>query len=300
MPVSMNQRQLEAFRAVMLTGSVTGAAERLYLSQPAVSRLISDLERAVGFKLFERVKGSALVPTPEAEGFHLEVERSFSGLQELRRVADDIRNFGSGNLRIACLPALATSFLPGVIRDFLRKHPTVRVNLQTRSSTTVRQWVAAQQFDLGFATPTDYTQGLRSEIFLKLEGVCVLPPGHRLKRKSTIRPEDLRDDAFISLALEDPTRRSIDRVFEDAGVERNNVVETQYAMTVGSLVVQGIGCSILNSLSAREFVPHGVIIKPFAPAVQFQYMLYMPEQRLASRISTEFLEFARAARAGIS
>ncbi len=293
----MNQRQLEAFHAVMVSGSVTAAAERLHLSQPAISRLIADLERSVAFRLFERVKGSPLRATPEAESFHQEVERSFLGIQGLTRVANDIRNACTGNLRIACLPALATGFLPEVIRDFLAVFPGVRINLQSRSSTTVRQWVAAQQFDLGFATPSDHTPGLRTELFLSLTGVCVLPPQHRLRRKDVITPEDLRGDAFISLALEDPTRAKIDRIFDDAGVERDLRIETQYAMTIGGFVMRGVGCSILNPLSAREFVPHGVIVKPFVPEVLFEYILCMPEHRLPSRIATAFIESLRTAKA---
>src|SRR3546814_18341 len=83
----MNLRQLEAFRAVMVTRSITQAAQSMHLSQPAVSKLIADLEYAIGFKLFVRTKGSALTVTPEAEYFYHEVERSFIGVRsEERRV----------------------------------------------------------------------------------------------------------------------------------------------------------------------------------------------------------------------
>jgi DNA-binding transcriptional LysR family regulator len=224
------------------------------------------------------------------------VERSFSGLHSLGRAADDIRNARSGNLRIASLPALATGFLPEIIRDFLAAYPGVRVNLQSRSSTTVRQWVAAQQFDLGLATPSEHTTGLHTEPFLSLAGVCVLPPTHRLRRKQVITPEDLRGESFVSLSSEDPSRRQIDRIFDDAGVERDVRIETQYAMTIGSFVMRGVGCSILNPLNARDFVPHGVIVRAFEPAVRFEYMLCRPEHRLPSRIAAAFVELMRAAR----
>jgi DNA-binding transcriptional LysR family regulator len=292
----MNQRQLEAFHAVMLSGSVTAAAERLHLSQPAVSRLIGDLERSVGFRLFQRTKGSPLRATPEAESLHLEVERSFLGIEALARVANDIRTARTGNLRIACLPALATGFMPEVIRDFLAVYPAIRLNLQSRSSTTVRQWVAAQQFDLGLATPSQNATGLRMETFLSLPGVCVLPPGHRLKRKQSITPHDLAGEPFVSLALEDPSRAKIDRIFDDAKVERNLRIETQYAMTIGGFVMRGLGCSILNALSARDFVPHGVLIRRFEPEVRFEYVLCMPEHRLPSAIASKFIDAMKAAR----
>ena len=91
----MNLRQLEAFAAVMKTGSITQAAQSMHLSQPAVSKLIGDLEHALGFDLFIRARGSALTVTPEAEYFFHEVERSFIGIDALKQAARDIRNLSA-------------------------------------------------------------------------------------------------------------------------------------------------------------------------------------------------------------
>jgi len=296
----LNLRQLDAFRAVMRTGSVTNAAQSLHVTQPSVSRLIADLEWSVGFALFERVKGMAPVATPEAEALFQEVERSFTGMQELRRIATDIKNFRTGHLRIACLPALSTGFVPGAIRQFLADYPSTRIHLQTRSSSTVRIWVAAQQFDFGFATPAGEMEGLISEPFLAGRGVCVLPPDHPLARRKVIRPADLRGQPFISLALEDPARRKIDNVFDQAGVERNIVVETQYAMTICGLVQRGVGCTILNPVTALDYVPLGLVLKPFEPAVTFEYMLYRPAHRPLSLVARRFIDLLCAERERLS
>ena len=292
----MNLRQLEAFRAVMMTGSVTNAAQSLHLSQPAVSRLIAELERSVGFKLFERIKGSTPIATPEGAALFQEVERSFSGLQVLRQAALDIRHFRTGNLRIVCLPALANSFIPVVLKTFRRVNPAVKIQLQTRSSSTVRLWVAAQQFDLGLATPGSDVHGVQAELFMKSRGVCVLPQGHPLAAKETIVPADLRDEDFISLAAEDPARAKVDQVFTDAAVTRNIVVETQFAMTIGGLVAQGLGCAIVSSASVAQNLTPGCIVKPFEPAIEFQYMLYLPSHRPPSRIAGTFLQHLKQVR----
>ncbi len=285
----MNLRQLEAFRAVMLSGSVTQAAVSLHISQPAVSKLLADLEHQVGFKLFLRSKGVALTVTPEADIFFHEVERSFAGIAVLKRAAADIRNTSTGTLRIAALPALAVSFLPAVIAKFRERHPGVSIQLQTRSSSTVRQWMANQQFDVGLATPSRELAGITMSPFLKCAGACVLPPGHRLSNNEAIKPVDLRGEPFISLALEDRTRHRIDRVFEDAGVDRDMVIETQYAMTICALVLQGLGCSILNPVTAADYVSHGLVVRPFKPDVAFDYMLFTPRLRPVSRAAEAFI-----------
>jgi DNA-binding transcriptional LysR family regulator len=285
----LNLRHLEAFSAVMRAGSVSQAAKDMHLSQPAVSKLLADLEHAIGFALFLRSRGAALLPTPEAELFHQEVERSIVGVAALKRIAQDIRNLSTGTVRIAALPALAVSFLPAVVKRFQDRHPNVTIQIQTRSSSTVRQWVARQQFDFGLATPARDMEGLHSTTFLKCSGVCVLPPGHRLSSLETVTPHDLAGEAFISLALEDPTRRRVDRVFEDAGVERELLVETQYAMTVCAMVLEGVGCSILNPVTAATFAAHGLVLRPFTPRIVFEYSLITPKSRVASQASLNFI-----------
>jgi DNA-binding transcriptional LysR family regulator len=292
----MNLRQLEAFRAVMLTGSVTQAAQVMHLSQPAVSKLIADLEYAIGFRLFVRSKGSALTVTPEAGYFYHEVERSFMGVDALKRAANDIRNLSSGNLHVAALPALSFSFMPKVLSEFRREHPNVAIRLYTHGSATVRQLVANQQFDVGLATRAHEVPGVSSSVFLRSVGACVLPPGHRLAAKSIIEPQDLAGEPFISLMLGDQTRRRIDRIFEDAGVERELVVETQYAITHCSLVTQGVGCSIVNPATAVDFLRQGLVIRPFKPRIEFEYLLYTPALRPLSQNALALIATMEAVR----
>lgn len=286
----MNLRQLEAFRAVMLTGSVTHAAQSMHLSQPAVSKLIADLEYAIGFKLFVRSKGSALTVTPEAGYFFHEVERSFIGVDALKKTATDIRNLSTGNLHIASLPALSFGFMPRVIREFRQDHRGVAIRLYTHGSSTVRQLVANQQFDVGLATRAHEIAGVTSSTFLRSVGACVLPPGHRLASKAVIEPADLAGEPFISLMLGDQTRRRIDRIFEDAGIERDLIIETQYAMTHCSLVTQGVGCSIVNPATAVDFIAQGLVIRPFRPRIEFEYMLFTPALRPLSQTGLQFVE----------
>lgn len=296
----MNLRQLEAFRSVMLSGSVSQAAQALHLSQPAVSKSLGELEHQLGFKLFVRERGLPLAATPEADAFLHEVERSFVGIAALKHAAADIRNASSGTLRIAALPALAVSFLPAVLTRFRERHSEVSIQLQTRSSSTVRQWIANQQFDIGLATPARDMPGIAMTSFLRCAGACVLPPGHRLSTRDVIEPADLRGEKFISLALEDRTRHRTDRIFDDAGVERDLTLETQYAITVCELVLQGLGCSILNPVTANSFVPRGLVVRPFRPKVLFEYMLFTPKLRPTSRVAQAFIEALEAHREALA
>ena len=122
MLTKLTHRQLEAFRAVIETGKVTSAATALNTTQPSVSRMLSDLEHVVGFALFDR-RGRQLVPTTEALALYEEVDRSFVGLAEISRVAEDIRDFRTGSLLIAGMPALALKFLPAPLPHLSSPNP---------------------------------------------------------------------------------------------------------------------------------------------------------------------------------
>src|SRR6266508_1297060 len=103
---TVNQRPIAAFHAVMINGTASRAAEVLRISQPAVSKAVQELERSIGFPLFDRVKGRML-PTPEAHLLHKEVEASFVSMARLRSSAARIRDFGTGEVRLASLSAFS-------------------------------------------------------------------------------------------------------------------------------------------------------------------------------------------------
>ena len=129
----MNLREVEVFQAVMTSGTASRAAELLGISQPAVSKAIQSLEAKVGFDVFDRVRGR-LVPTAEGQLLFREVEAAFIGLVRLKSAAARINDFGSGDLRVACLSAFSLNLLPDVLRRFHQAHPKVAITFQVRSS----------------------------------------------------------------------------------------------------------------------------------------------------------------------
>lgn len=291
--VRLNHRQLEAFRAIMQTGMVTRAADLLNVTQPAISRLLADLEHAVGFPLFERAKGR-LFPTVEAKLLITEVERSFSGLDKISRFAQGIRQFEHGSLTIAAMPAMGLGFLPRVITRFAEAHPKVRFRLATQSSPEVLESVATQQYDLGFATVHAEHAAVRIEPWRVSQLVCVLRPDHPLAHADVIRAPDLRGERFVSLGPESGIRQRINLAFEDAGVPINLVIESQLSATVCAFVRAGAGVALVDPISASEFLSQGLIARRFELAIPYTYSLLLPVHRSRSRLVDPFLELAKA------
>jgi len=290
----MNFRQIEVFRAVMTNGTASRAAEVLRISQPAVSKTIQELERSVGFALFHRIRGR-IVPTAEAQLLFKEVEQSFAGLVHLRGAASRIRDFGSGEIRVACLSALSTNVLPRAIKVFLAGNPQVAITFQARMSSVVRDLVASGQFDLGIAADEIDQTGVDAEPFAQFKAAIALPTGHPLERLKKIRPTDLDGQAFVALAPEDTTRRQAEQIFAEAGVGVRIVLETPYSTTICAMVAAGLGVGLVDPLTAEPYLGRGLSLRPFEPALHFRTLLIQPPNREPSRIVRDFIKALRAA-----
>ncbi|MBS0547267.1 MAG: LysR family transcriptional regulator [Proteobacteria bacterium] len=288
----MNLRQIAAFRAVMDCGSMTIAARTMGISQPNVSRLIAELEDSIELQLFERRAGR-LLATAEGSAFHLEVERLFGGLDSLRQAATDIRVSGRGSLRIAATFSFTGSILPSAIRELRERYPAAVVSLQIRSSATILQWAAAQQCDVGLAWNVSEVPEVDVEPLLIFPGVCVLPSDHRLASKPAIRPDDLRNEPFISFTVDDSMRKRIDGVFEERRIPRRLVMETQYSAAIYALVAEGVGVSIANPVPIREFGHRALHIRRFVPEIMLESFILRPRQRPQNRLAQDFIEILK-------
>ena len=288
----MNIRHIEAFQAVMLNGTASRAAEVLRISQPAVSKAIQDLERTIGIALFDRTKGR-MVPTAEARLFFREVEGSFHGLVRLRAAAARIRDFGSGEIRLATLSALSTTVVPKALRAFRARRPDVAVTMLAPMSSVIRDLVATGQFDLGLAADEIETMGVDASLFATYRAVIAIPKGHHLEAKSVIHPDDLDGEPFIALAPEDTTRRQAEHILAAAGSAPKIVLETPYSTTICAMVAEGVGLGFVNRLTAIPYQERGLSIRPFSAGVHFRTLLLLPPNRPPSQLVSEFIEDLR-------
>ena len=195
----MNLRQLEAFRATMRRGSITGAAELLHISQPSVSRLIADLEDSLGFRLFTRT-GHGLVSTLEARRFQQTVESMFVGLDKLRDTAEAIRSARDETVALGIIPILAFAAVPEAIGAVRADREDLQFEISVRNTPAIVDAVLLQQIDLGVICPTRHYDGIHILYRTSVPYLCLLPATHPM---ASIRGEldlaDLADEEFVSL-----------------------------------------------------------------------------------------------------
>lgn len=274
----------------METGTVSQAAELLWISQPAASKLIAAFEREIPFPAFVREHGR-LVPTAEARLLYDEIDRVFSGLNDIRRFAEDVADHRVGRLTVGVLPALSAGYMQALIAEFMDGRPNLRVSMETRTSQKIIDSVAMRKIDIGVTNnPPDYA-GVVSRPLYRSTGVCALPLGHRLAAKQRITAEDLHGEAFISLTALDGSRQRIDSSFSHTNVRPDIRIETPLSSSACGFVAQNVGIAIVDPFTPLAFRDR-LTVRPYDPKVYFDFHVSLPAQATAqSLIAREFDRF---------
>jgi DNA-binding transcriptional LysR family regulator len=286
----MNLRQIEALRAVMETGTVSRAAERLSISQPAVSKLLNNLERMSGLALFDRRRGR-LSPTPEALLLFDEMERVFQGMARLDRFAEEIRHLEHGSLRIGVMPALQTGFVQDIVARLVEGRRRLNISIHARSTPKIVEWLVGGHLDVGLTSHEIEHPELTQWPLCHSRYVCIMPRGHRLAAKARIDLADFEGESFISFGADTPTRRTIDQMFEQAEVRRTLTLSAPMATTVCALVARGLGLALVDPLCIGEFAPR-VETRPFRRKLVGELRVLLPRHRRVSLAVEAFLSAA--------
>lgn len=270
MPVALKHKHLEAFRAVMKAGSITGAARLMKMTQPGVSKLLAQAEQLSGFALFERRQGR-LAPTSRALLLFEETERLFVGLEEISRLVDRLRENEPHRGVIASIPMLAQELLPDAASEWLREPSNSRLHITTRDAGGVMAVVSARRAELGLAKAMDKIPGIRSLSLARCRVLCALPPGHPLCEKEIITPADLHDQRYVALSRHEGVQTELDSIFQRYRIRPLEMVECPLIVGAGAMALSGVGITFQDAFSARSLVPRGLVLRPFEPAITFDY-----------------------------
>lgn len=286
---ALTHRHVEIFRAVMTAGSVTAAAAALSTSQPTVSRELARMAYLLRLTLFERVRGR-LEPTAPAYALFDEVQRSYAGLERVADTAVRLRQFTQGQLSLACLPAFSHALLPAACARFQQAHPGVSVCVNGYESPLLEERLATQSHDLGLVEHDGGSAGTQVRLLLELDEVAVLPAGHPLLARRRLAASDFAGQAFVSFHPRDRYRQSVDRVFAQAGVDRQLAVEADSAVAVCAMVQQGVGLAIVNPLTALAMAgaQAGMVVRPLAFSIPYRVYSVRPAARPGNPLVERF------------
>ena len=220
--------------------------------------------------------------TADGRLLYEEVERSFRGLELIDEAADAIRGRRVGRIRAIAMPVYADGFLSGVLGRFLAANPGVTVHLEASGKDGVVEGISAEQYDLGITTLPVPQPGIDLvELFVQ-EAVCVLPPGHSLAARKTVRLADLEGEAFLTVPPGSPFRLLVDRMLRAAGLAPAVVAEARTQRAVCNMVAAGAGLSIVDRSIAGEFLPERLAARPLLPKMEWTVGALMPARRARS------------------
>lgn len=289
MDLSLNQ--LRAFYYAANSGSITRAADRLFITQPAVSLQIKALETQCGVKLFVRTK-KILELTDPGKRLYLVAQKIFSLVGEAERILSEESEFILPPLRIGSTKTLVRHFLAKYISKFRKAFPRIQIQLGEGSSEDMLKSLLEDRNDLAIVGRLPYDERLRVIPFIQDELVLLAAPGHPLCSRERVSVEDLEGETLILREKGSGTRRVIDQLFEEKGIFTSAFIETGNVDFLKEMVRQGNGITLLARMGAdRDLATGNLIALPLreGPFI-LDIDIAINKERTLSHADEEFLK----------
>jgi DNA-binding transcriptional LysR family regulator len=292
----MADRRLQVFQAVAKRSSFTKAAETLFMTQPAVTFQIKQLEEHFNTRLFDRGHGKISL-TAAGEVVLEYADRILALSAELDTRISELTGEVQGLLLIGASMTIAEFMLPRVLGEFKVAYPGVKARLTVANSETIEHGVAAHSLDIGLIEAPSHVPSLSTEECCEDELQVVCAPSHPLAKLKAVTPKQLLQHAYISREPGSGTREVTDSYFRDAGLapeDLNAVMELGSPDAIKGVVETGLGFAIMSKVIVAKEKQLGVLVAlPLAPKLTRTLSLVYPKEKFRSRLVSSFVEFSK-------
>ncbi len=292
----MADRRLQVFHAVARQLSFTKAAEALFMTQPAVTFQIKQLEEHFNTRLFDRGHGHITL-TPAGEIVLDYAERILGLSAELDTRLKEMTGQIAGVLLIGASMTIAEFLLPQVLGEFRSLHPKVLPRLTVANSETVELRVAEHTLDIGFIEAPSHLPMLTSDFCADDELLVLCAPSHPLAALDSVTPRQLLEHAFISRESGSGTREVTDHYLQKAGIRPDGldtVMELGSPEAIKGLVSTGLGFAIMSRSTVFKELRLGQLAAvPLSPRLMRTLSVVFPKERFRSRLADTFIQFAK-------
>lgn len=296
----INARRLEVFLKLMTSVNVSDAADKLSISQPAVSKSIRALEQECGVELF-RLQGGRLTPTKAAHRLLPYVQKAIDQLEAARRAAYELNDAGKGEITIAaCAPAIL-SIMPEAMRLFREKNERALVTILTETTPTVLQLVSTRDVDLGIGVaPMQETEArifekCRSFMLTESQMAVVMHRDHPLAKWSSVRPNDLEGAPIIGLPDGTPNMLHAKAAFRTAKIAPSISTTVGNSIAIFSLLSDLKSVGFVDPQQIRNGMFPELAVVPFRPRVSLRTFVYLPKHQSLNPLAEDFLSALRKA-----
>lgn len=285
----MRLRHIEVFHAVYISGSITGAAKLLNVSQPSVSKVLSHAEQQLGFLLFDRQKGK-IVPTREADRLIAHVNDAYKNIAELRRVSKNLGNAEAGVIRIAMTPAFGIDLIPAAIASYLEKHPDTVFEMESLHQHQIVRALKELRVDFGLVFDPPASQGIIIDHLATAEFFAVTRDTLDFAGKSKLTLQDLASKPFIKLSSRSPLGQLLDDQIENYAINPRTVANVETYQMAKSLVAHGAGVALVDEITARSSGHDSVIARRLDPPMHFDIAMMHAESDPISVVTQQFID----------
>lgn len=292
MPRELTLRQIEGFKAVVETGTISNAAAQMGISQPAMSKLITHLEEDARIALFDRAR-RRLMLTAQGTRFYEEIDRIFAGVRQVQKVAEAIRREEQGQLTIGVMPALSGTFIQRAISRFRAAHPKVFCSVLAYSSDQISERLATRRLDVGLVNGCIENRYLVTEQFAEHPLVCIMPPAHPLAARDRITPADLGGIDFVAFNADTYSGRLIGAMLEAQDVGAQVVLTANLASAVCDFVAAGQGVSLVHPLYLSGYEGR-LAVRRFIPETPYRFQICRSRESRNRELVRVFFDVTRA------
>lgn len=276
--MNVSLRQLRVFQAVAASRNFTRAGAEVGLTQPAVSRCVTELEQQLGLKLLDRTTREVAL-TDAGRSLAARMERV---LDELDATLQDVRGLATqrvGRVHVASSPTLSANLMPECIARCQREHPGLHLVLLDRIQNDALAGVLSGEVDFGVVIDPHARDELHCETILSEPFCLVCPPQHPLSRRRAVRWSDLGAESLVLLDHASGSRRLIDDALRSHGVEGRIAQEVGHVTTIFRMVAAGLGISVVPTLALPPEGLQPLVVRPLLPRVERQVMLVRRRHR---------------------
>lgn len=253
-------RQIEVIRAVMLRGTISGAADHLGVSAPGISRLIKHSEESLGIRLFERRAG-LFIPAVEASAVFDQIREVYKGVENLQLALDSLQKGEDVRLAFASAPSVAQFIATRAIRDLRGRYPDLYIDLNILKIEETVDYLLLERGEFVIMSSPVQNAGIENTKIAEGRIVAIVPEGHRLAEQDEISIHDLEHEPLIGIDPSDPYGRTLAKPFLDAGIAMQHSIRGRFAQTLVSFVRHGLGVALIDEFSVAEVYMPGLVRK---------------------------------------
>ncbi|SLN48160.1 HTH-type transcriptional activator CmpR [Aquimixticola soesokkakensis] len=250
-------RQIEVLRAVMLAGTIKGAADLLNVSSPGISRLIRHLEDSLGLRLFER-KAGLFVPAEEARAIFEMVHQVYRQVENLNESVAALRKGEDVGVAFACAPSIAQFIAARSIRGIRTRFPDLAIDLNILKIEEMVDYLLLEKGEFVVMSSLTNNAALESAELAVGRVVAIMPDDHPLAAQPVVSVQDLVNYPIVGVDPKDPYGRILAAPFTNAGLDVPYSMRGRFAQSVVSLVRHGLGVALIDEFSVAEVYMPGV------------------------------------------